>query len=323
MLRTIRSRGQTVTATITGSPAGVSFVGTATAVTKASGLATFTGLGLSGTAGNYTLTFTSGALTSLASNTIALGAGTPTQLTYSIQPSATASSGQAFATQPALLLRDASNNPVSGQTITATITGSPAGVGFVGGTSVVTNGSGIATFSGLGLSGTPGNYTLTFTSGALTSLASTTIALGAGTPTQLTYSTQPPGSANSGAAFSSAPVLLLRDASNNPVNGQTVTATITGSPAGVSFVGTATASTNSAGLATFTGLGLSGPVGSYTLTFTANAGALSSGASGSISLAAGTPTQLTYSRNPRPASNSGACLSRRRCSCCGMPRITR
>jgi adhesin/invasin len=296
-----------VTATITGSPLNVSFVGSPTAVTDGSGLATFSGLGLSGPVGAYTLTFTAGAVTSAASNSIVLGAGAATQLTYNTQPPANASSGAAFSTAPVLLLRDASNNPVSGQTVTATITGSPLNVSFVGSPTAVTDGSGLATFSGLGLSGPVGTYTLTFTAGALSSGASNSIVLGAGAATQLTYNTQPSTSATNGVAFAQQPILLLRDASNNPVSGQTVTATITGSPLNVSFVGSPTAVTDGSGLATFSGLGLSGPVGTYTLTFTA--GAVSSAASNSIVLGAGAATQLAVTTQPSSAATNDVVLA--------------
>src|SRR5262249_36534771 len=152
---------------------------------NASGLATFSGLGLSGPVGNYTLTFTGASLTSATSNTIALSAGTATQLTNRRAPSTSANSGQAVATQPVMLLRDAAKNAIACTVITATITGSPAGVSFVGTTTATTNASGLATFSGLGLSGPVGNYTLTFTGASLTSATSNSIALSAGTPTQL------------------------------------------------------------------------------------------------------------------------------------------
>jgi len=286
----------------------VSFVGSATATTDGAGLATFTGLGLSGTLGNYTLTFTVGALSSAASNSIALAAGQPTQLSYSTQPSTSAQSGAAFAQVPVLLLQDAANNPVSGQLVTATVTGAPAGVSFVGSATATTDGAGLATFTGLGLNGPAGNYTLTFTAnaGALSSPASNSIALGVGQPTQLSYTTQPSTSAQSGAAFAQQPVLLLQDSGNNPVDNTVVTATITGSPAGVSLVGTTTATTNSSGVATFTDLGLSGTPGNYTLTFTV--GALSSAASNSIALAAGPANQLAITTEPVGA-GSGALLA--------------
>ena len=281
--------------------------GDRTATTTGSGLATFTGLGLSGPAGSYTLTFTAGAVTSAASNAIALGAGTATQLTYNTQPWSSASSGAAFAQVPVMLLRDAADDPVGATTVTATITGAPAGVSFHGTATATTNGSGLATFTGLGLNGPAGSYSLTFTAGAVTSAASNAIALGAGTATQLTYNTQPSTTVASGGVFAQQPVLLLRDNGNNPVASVLVTATITGARAGGSFVGTATATTTGSGLATFAGLGLSGPAGSYTLTFTA--GAVTSAASNTIALGAGTATQLTYDTQPPATSSSDAAFS--------------
>ena len=106
---------------------------------------------------------------------------------------------------------------------------------------------------------------------------------------------------------------MLRDASNNPISGVVVTATITGSPAGVSRIGTVTATTNASGIASFvgSGLGLSGPVGNYSLTFTA--GSVSSSASNAIALSAGTATQLTYTQQPYATASSGTSLGSRAC----------
>lgn len=294
--------GVVVTATVTGAPAGVTFVGTTSVTTNPSGVATFvgSGLGLSGPVGNYTLTFRAGAVSSTASGVIALGPGTPTQLTYSQQPSAAANSGAPFTQQPILVVRDATNNLVPNATVTATITGSPAAASLVGTQTAVTNGSGVASFagSGLGINGPVGNYTLTFRIGAASSAASNAITLSAGSPTQLTYTQQPSAAATSGQPFGQAPILLVRDGGNNPVSGQVVTATITGTPAGVSLIGTATATSNASGIATFvgSGLGLSGTVGSYSLTF--KAGALTSAASSSITLGPGAATQLTITVQP-------------------------
>jgi Big-like domain-containing protein len=289
---------------------GGTLSGTIPATTNSSGVATFSGLTITGAAGNRTLIFSSTGLSSVISGAITVSAATATQLTYNQQPSSTAQSGVPFAQQPILLLRDAANNPVAGVVVTATITGAPAGVSRIGTTTATTNGSGVATFvgSGLGLSGTPGNYTLTFTAGAVSSAASNSIALSAGTATQLTYNTQPSTTATSGQAFSTQPVLLLRDGSNNPVGGVLVTATITGSPSGVAFVGTTSVTTNGSGLAIFVGLGLNGPAGNYSLTFTTTTPSLSSPASNTIALSAGGATQLTYNTQPSSTASSGVAL---------------
>jgi len=286
-----------VTATITGSPAGVSFLGTTTATSNGSGLATFTGLGLSGTVGNYTLTFTAGALNSGASNTIALSAGPAARLTITTQPSASADNDVAFAQQPAIQLEDASGNLVSqsGTTVTAAIA---SGGGTLGGTPTATTDiNGLATFTDLKITGTVGARTLTFSSGSLTAVGSNAIDIGTGVPTQLTYVTQPPANAADGAAFTTQPMLQLGDVSNNPVASTTVTAsTIT--PAGASFVGLTTSTTNSAGRTAFSNLGLTGTSGNYTIAFTA--GAVTSPASNTIALTAA-PHHLSITTQP-PAS---------------------
>jgi hypothetical protein len=247
-------------------------VGTATASTNSSGVATFSGLGLSGTAGSYTLTFTAGALSSPTSNSIALSAGGASQITYNQQPSSTASSGQAFTTEPILLLRDASNNPISGTLITATITGAPAGVALIGTVTATTNGSGVATFvgSGLGLSGTVGSYTLTFTAGAVTSPASDAIALAAGTAHHLTLTTEPGAAVTTTVALSPQPVIQLRDAHENVVSqaGVSVLATLNTLTGAGTLGGTVTLDSDGSGVVTFTDLAITG-TGTFTITFSA------------------------------------------------------
>src|SRR5207247_600375 len=102
--------GLTVAAVIASGPGGATLTN-ATATTVASGAATFSGLAITGSAGSYTLRFESGTLSAVTSGTITLSAGTATQLTITTPPSATASSGAAFAQQPALQVRDAAGNP--------------------------------------------------------------------------------------------------------------------------------------------------------------------------------------------------------------------
>ncbi|WP_207423165.1 hypothetical protein, partial [Desertivirga brevis] len=65
-------------------------------------------LAITGVAGDRTLSFTAASLTAATSNTITVNAGAPTQLAIATQPSATATSGSAFARQPAIQLKDAS-----------------------------------------------------------------------------------------------------------------------------------------------------------------------------------------------------------------------
>src|SRR6185503_18616404 len=114
-------------------------------------------------------------------------------------------SGSAFAQQPVIQLMDGSNNPVaqSGVVVTATI---QTGGGTLGGTTTATtNGSGVATFANLSITGTTGNRTLLFAAAGFVSVASNVINVGAGAASQLVIATQPSGTAQSGIAFAQQP----------------------------------------------------------------------------------------------------------------------
>src|SRR5207244_325726 len=111
------------------------------------------------------------------STAITITAGTATQLTVTTQPSATALSGVAFAQQPAVQLRDGAGNAVSqaGVTVTAAIA---TGGGTLGGTlTATTTGTGVASFTGLSISGTAGGRTLSFSATGLTAVHSTVITI--------------------------------------------------------------------------------------------------------------------------------------------------
>ena len=62
-----------------------------------------------------------------------------------------------------------------------------------------------------------GAHTLTFTSSGLTSATSASFNVAAGAPTQLAITTQPSGAA-SGVAFTTQPVVQIRDAGGNLTN---------------------------------------------------------------------------------------------------------
>src|SRR5438094_3502108 len=125
-------------------------------------------------------------------------------------------------------LRDGAGNPVSQAGVTVT-TAIATGGGSLGGTlTVATNGSGVASFTDLAISGTTGDRTLSFSAPALTGVVSSTITVSPGAASQLTVTTQPSATAQSGVAFAQQPVVQLRDGDGNAVSqvGVTVTAAI-------------------------------------------------------------------------------------------------
>lgn len=282
--------------------AGASLTGSTTVATDAAGVATFTGLGITGLVGSYTLSFSSTGLTGTTSSAISVTPGSAAQLTITTQPSSTVISGNAFATQPVIQLRDASGNAVSqsGFSVSAALDG--AGGSLTGTASVATDGSGVAAFSGLGISGSAGSYTITFSGTGVTSVTSSAIAVSL-PPSALSITTQPSANASSGAPFAIQPAIQLVDAGNAPVSQAGVQVTVAISGGSGSLVGSATATTDASGLATFSGLGLSGTVGNYTITFSAVN--LTSATSGTIALGPGAATQLQITTQPPANATSG------------------
>src|SRR5207253_3166685 len=218
-------------------------------------------------------------------------------------PSSTAQSGVPFGQQPVVQLRDGAGNLVSqaGVTVTAAIA---TGGGTLGGTlTATTNGSGIASFTDLTISGTAGDRTLSFSATGLTPAVSGTITVGAGAATQLTLTTQPSATAQSGVAFAQQPVVQLRDGDGNAVNQAGVTVAAAIATGGGTLGGTLTAATTGGGTASFTNLAISGTTGDRTLSFSAPG--LTPAVSGTITVGAGAATQLTLTTQPSSTAQSG------------------
>lgn len=263
--------GIVVTATLAGSPAGASLAA-ASATTTTAGIAVFSGLTLSGPAGTYALLFTSSPpLAGATSADIALSAALAYRLVITVQPSAVVASGQPFPRQPELQVVDAAGNPVSQagiSSIAALASGSPA----LGGTlTATTNSSGVAAFSDLQITGVAGQRTLRFSAAGMAPVTSGAIDVqGGGTGSGITMLVQPSASTANGTAFPIQPVALVRDQQGFPVGGVSVSAAIASGNGALG--GQLTVTTNFLGIATFSGLSLSGTVGSYTLAI-AGAGA--------------------------------------------------
>ena len=183
---TVTNSNASVTMAVSGGDNKATTVGTVT-INAVNGVANFSGVGISGTAGTaYTLTFASNGLTS-ATQSITPTFGAATQATLST-PAAGSSSGSAFTTQPIITIQDAFGNTVTNSTAAVTMTVS--GNGSTVGTATINAVAGVATFTNVGISGTAGTpYTLTFASNGLTSATQSITPLGVantpafGTPT--------------------------------------------------------------------------------------------------------------------------------------------
>ncbi len=245
--------GVLVTATIT-SGTGTGALASATATTGVNGQATFSGLKVTGTLGTYILTFTSGSAF-LAASSFTLTIGAASIVTVSTQPSG-AATGTAMSGPPVILVTDVGGNPIDGDLVTATI---ESGAGSItAGATATTGSNGDATFTGLTITGTAGTYELTFTeSDGAASGNSGTFSLATGVATTLTVDTEPTGAVD-GVALTGQPVVTVVDAETNPIDGDTVTATITGGTGDGFISAGGTAITGSNGEATFSGLTITG-----------------------------------------------------------------
>jgi hypothetical protein len=283
---------------------GGSLASDGTVTTDGAGIATSPAWTLGTTAGSNTLTATSAGLTNSPITFTATGtSGAATQMTIQTQPSATAQSGAAFAQQPVIRIRDVSGNTVAeaGVVITAAIA---SGGGTLGGTvSATTNAAGVATFTNLSITGIAGDRTLEFTAGGITPVVSGTISIGAGAATQLTITTQPASTAQSGIAFAQQPAIQLRDGGGNAVATAGVTVTAAIASGGGTLGGGVTAATDAAGVATFTDLSISGLIGNRTLSF--SAAAVTPVTSGTISVAAGSAAQMAVNSGNNQTSTAG------------------
>jgi hypothetical protein len=284
-----------VTLSITGSPSGAVLTCTTNPKNAVSGVATFAGCNIN-KPGTYTLTATSGTLTTAASTTFTITVGPAAKLGFTTQPSNTAYN-TVFATQPAVAVQDAGGNTITTSTapVTLSIT-TPAGATLTCTTNPLTAASGIAAFTGCSIN-KPGTYTLTATSSGLGAGVSTSFTIAAGPATKLTFTTNPSGSTG-GTAFATQPVVAIQDAAGNTTTSTaSVTLTIT-TPAGATLTCAVNPKPAAAGLATYSGCSID-KTGTYTLTATSTA--LTSAASTSFTITAGTAAKLVFTTQPSGA----------------------
>lgn len=252
------------------------------------GVATSNDAGIA-TVGSWTLGTTAGANGLVASPTAGGPAavfaatgqvGPASRVAIQREPSG-AASGAIIATQPIVRITDAVGNVIAGSTaaVTAAIA---TGSGTLSGTTTVNAVNGVATFTNLTITGT-GPAALAFTVAGLTAAtsASFTVAPPPTTPTQLAVATQPDG-ATSAVAFTTQPVIQIRDGNGTVVSSATTAVTASIASGSGTISGTSTVNAVN-GVATFTNLAI---VGSGTSTITFSASGLTSATSGNVVVAA-------------------------------------
>jgi Spherulation-specific family 4 len=155
---------------------------TANPVTASGGVASFAGCKITGQAGSYTLKATARNLTAATSSSFSVTAGAAAKLAFTTQPGGGAS-GTGWSVQPAVSVKDASGNVVTGSAsaVTLAIASQPGSGAVLRCTkNPVTASKGMASFAGCKITGKAGSYTLKATGGNLTSATSSTVRITSG-----------------------------------------------------------------------------------------------------------------------------------------------
>jgi hypothetical protein len=253
----VATSAATVTATVA---IGGGVLTNATA-TAANGIASFSGLTLNGTPGPHTLTFTSPGLTSVSTSSLNLVSGLATHLLVRVPPSGSSAGGALFI-QPVVEGRDDDGNIAVN--FNGTVTAS-ASMGSLSGASVAAV-AGVASFQSMGYNGPPGPVIVSFFSGSLPSVSAPPFIAQSGPPSQLVVTVSPPLTVANGVPMVPQPVVEIWDASGNRV---TFPVTVTLTTDAVSGSITNASATTVNGVATFSGLSLSGIAGARDYIFKA------------------------------------------------------
>jgi autotransporter-associated beta strand protein len=160
-----------ITLAISTNPGNGALGGTVT-VNAVNGVATFTNVSINVAATGYKLQATGSGLTATTSNAFNITLGSASKLAFTTSPSSSRH-GVAFATQPVVTVQDDGGNTVTSNSSSITIAiGNNAGGGTLSGTLTVSAVNGVATFTGLSIDKSGTGYTLTASSGGLTSATS-------------------------------------------------------------------------------------------------------------------------------------------------------
>lgn len=284
--------GVAIQAELASGPAGSALIGSAIAATNGSGLATFSGLGITGPAGQYRINFSvaNQPISGVTSNIITIAAGAPAALRFLVQPSNT-SAGATISPAVRVELIDAQGNLVTNadRTVSLSLQGGPGGATLSGSTSTSTD-DGVATFSNLSVNQAGSGYRLVASSSGLSGATSDPFTVSTGAATNLVFTVQP-SAADAGEAISPAVRVEARDAAGNAVTGFSgqVTIGIASGPSGAVLGGNTTVAAT-AGVATFSDLTLD-RAGTYTLRATATG--LSQATSSSFSVGAGSAANVS------------------------------
>jgi hypothetical protein len=257
-----------VSLAIQNNPGGGSLTGTTT-VAAVNGVATFTGVGMTGFGLGYTIQASATGMAGVTSQPFNMLVGPPAQLAFSVQPSST-TAGLPIAPPVQVLVQDAAGTtvPTATDAITLSLGANPGG-GTLGGTVTVNAIGGVANFADLTVDRTGTGYTLEASGTGLSGATSSQFDIAAGAPQLLVVTSQPTASVAAGAPLTV--VVEARDAQGNLVTGFAgqVTLELGANPGGALLGGTLSV-TAAGGIATFSDPFLDRSGSGYTLVVNAS-----------------------------------------------------
>jgi hypothetical protein len=245
--------------------------------TAFAGVATFAAVPATIAVNGVSLTASSGTLTPAVSDTFSILPAAPSVLRFSVNPPATIVAGAVIDPGVQLRVEDAFGNRTTyGDSVFLALSGGPSGASLAG-TKRLRAIDGRATFTGLSVALAGSGYALSASAPSAAGLAPATssgFAVNPGAAASMAVVTMP-STGTSGVTLAPAPSVRLRDASGNNVSSSGVPVTVSVSTGGT-LSGTTSVTTDASGVATFAGLAINGPTGSYTLTFSSSAGTIAS-----------------------------------------------
>lgn len=307
----------------TNNPSSGTLSGGVTVLTDAAGLAVFPNLAIDQTGTNYTFVATAG-----APPTLPLGSGstltpatsnnfniTPTEaraLSFTQQPPANVNENATFTPNVTVQLLDQLGNPRALNNVRVSLTlanNSPGGI-LQGDLSVLTDGTGLATFTNVSINDAGAGYSLLASSGpnsstsAITPVESNPVTVLPVTATQLVWTLQPTDTPRlayidtvAGPPTGQPVTVQLRDAANNLVttSGVPVSLAFAANPPNGTLGGTLTQTTVN-GVATFNDLTIDTTANAYSLV--ASAGPLTPGVSAPFNITGDPAIALSFTAGP-------------------------
>ncbi len=194
-------------------PGGATLGGTSSA-TVVDGLAAFSGLMLDLAGTGYTLQVSGGGLAATTSNPLTVTPAAPAQLIVFVEPSATATAGRAWGTQPVVDVEDQYGNLEVDDSSTVVAASLSGGTGPLQGVTTATVSDGVATFTNLA-DDTAETVNLQFTSANLKSVASNDVIVSPAAASKLVIFAQPAPAGTAGQPFAPQAVIEEEDQYGN------------------------------------------------------------------------------------------------------------